>query len=47
MSTEEYRSLYRWSLDDPEGFRAKEARDIEWRELPERVLDFESLPLAR
>jgi propionyl-CoA synthetase len=43
----DYRSVYRRSLDDREGFWAEQARLIDWREPFGRVLDASRPPFAR
>lgn len=35
----EYRSFYQWSIDDPEGFWAEQAKAIDWHTTPTRILD--------
>jgi propionyl-CoA synthetase len=42
-----YREFYRRSLSDPEGFWAEQAKLIDWRRPPEKVLDYSSPPFAR
>jgi acetyl-CoA synthetase len=39
-SLEEYRALHAWSVEDPEGFWAKEAANIAWFEKWSRVLEW-------
>lgn len=45
-SLDEYRRLYRWSIEDPEGFWAREARALHWSTPFTRVLDWKA-PDAR
>ncbi len=40
-SLEEYRRLYRLSLDDPEGFWRKQAEILTWFHPPTQILDFD------
>ena len=35
-----YEEFHRWSLEDPEGFWAEQAKAIDWQALPERLLDY-------
>ena len=35
----EYRRLYRWSVDDPEGFWGEQARQLDWITAPKTVLE--------
>ncbi len=46
-SEEEYRRLYRESLDDPEAFFGRVARELPWMRPFERVLDWSGAPVAR
>jgi propionyl-CoA synthetase len=43
----EYERVYRRSLDDPEGFWAEAARDIDWTRPPDRILDDSRPPFYR
>ena len=40
-SLEEYRRLYRLSLDDPEGFWRKQSEILTWFHPPSSILDFD------
>jgi acetyl-CoA synthetase len=40
-SLDEYRRLYRLSLDDPEGFWRKQAEILTWFHQPSSILDFD------
>ena len=44
---EEYQRLYRESIDDPEGFFGRVARELPWMRPFERVLDWSAKPYAR
>ncbi len=46
-SAEEYERLYRESLDDPEAFWGRIARELPWIEPFEEVLDWSGAPVAR
>jgi acetyl-CoA synthetase len=46
-SEQEYQRLYRESIDDPEGFWGRVARELPWIEPFERVLDWSDAPVAR
>ena len=39
-----YDEMYRWSIDDPEGFWAQQARRIDWYVPPQRTLEYERPP---
>ncbi len=39
-SVEEYREIYRRSLEDPEGFWSEVARELFWYKPPEKILDY-------
>jgi acetyl-CoA synthetase len=43
----EYERLYRESLDDPEAFWGRIARELPWHKPFERVLDWSRKPFAR
>ena len=43
----EYERVYRRSIDDPDGFWAEAARDIDWTRQPDRVLDDSRPPFYR
>ncbi|MBL8862394.1 MAG: acetate--CoA ligase [Planctomycetes bacterium] len=48
LSTEEaYQRMYRESLDDPEGFWGRIARELPWMQPFERVLDWSGAPFAK
>jgi propionyl-CoA synthetase len=42
-----YREFHRRSLSDPEGFWGEQAKLIDWRRPPEKVLDYSRPPFAR
>ena len=42
-----YDQMYRWSIDDPEGFWAEQARRIDWYVPPQRTLEYERPPFRR
>ena len=42
-----YDQMYRWSIDDPEGFWAEQARRIDWYVQPQRTLEYEHPPFRR
>jgi acetyl-CoA synthetase len=46
-SEAEYQRLYRESLDDPEAFFGRVARELPWIEPFERVMDWSGAPVAR
>lgn len=39
--------MYRWSIDDPEGFWAEQARRIDWYAAPQRILEYDKPPFRR
>ncbi|HEY9130789.1 MAG TPA: propionate--CoA ligase [Dyella sp.] len=43
----EYEAFYRRSIEQPEAFWAEQARLIDWRTPPERILDASQLPFRR
>jgi propionyl-CoA synthetase len=47
LSIEEYREFHRRSIDSPEEFWTEQARAIEWRKDPERILSYENPPFVR
>lgn len=42
-----YDEMYRWSIDDPEGFWAEQARRIDWYAAPQRILEYDKPPFRR
>lgn len=42
-----YDEMYRWSIDDPEGFWAEQAKRIDWHVSPRQVLEYERVPFRR
>lgn len=46
-SEEEYQRLYRESVDDPEGFFGRMAKELPWIEPFEQVLDWSGAPVAK
>src|ERR687897_2077812 len=47
MGTQEYRSFYRRSIDNPEAFWVEQAQAIDWHKGFEKALDFGNPPFAR
>src|SRR5262245_34635795 len=43
----DYDRTYRWSLDDPEGFWAEAAKDVDWHRPPDAVFDGSNAPFYR
>lgn len=45
-SMAEYERLYKWALDDPEGYWGEQAKMLDWFEPPQKILDWD-LPHAK
>ncbi|MCW5581671.1 MAG: propionate--CoA ligase [Luteimonas sp.] len=42
-----YEDFHRWSVEDPEGFWAEQAKAIHWHKAPERILEYSRPPFRK
>lgn len=42
-----YEEFHQWSIDDPEGFWAEQAKAIHWHRAPDTILDYDNPPFRK